>query len=127
MLVLFAQGFSVQGVYFLGGKCPGGKCPGGTCPGGYVLEPRDRMHQERVGVQVFKPLIHFHCVLQANSRGRGPDSSARLTPCQPWPVNHILLVISSFSGLMPAQIPPVPGAVQMGLALSQGLVSMSEY
>ena len=54
MLVLFAQGVSVQGVYVLGGKCPGvsvqgymsqgvhvlggkgpgGKCPGGKCPGG---------------------------------------------------------------------------------------------
>ena len=49
MLVLFAQGVSVQGVYVLEAKCrgvsvqgvsvwgvlcPWGKCPGGTCPGG---------------------------------------------------------------------------------------------
>ena len=48
VLVLFAQGVSVQGVYILGGKCPGVsvqgvsvrevsvrgvfKCPGGICP-----------------------------------------------------------------------------------------------
>ena len=36
MLVLFARGVSVQGVYVLGGICPsiGGKCPGGMYPGG---------------------------------------------------------------------------------------------
>ena len=34
MLVLFAQGVSVQRVYVLGGKCPGGICPWGKCPGG---------------------------------------------------------------------------------------------
>ena len=42
MLVLFAQGVSVQGylsqgVSVLRGKCPGGKCPGGKCPGGKCL------------------------------------------------------------------------------------------
>ena len=39
VLVLFAQGVSVQGVYVLGGRCPGGKClgvyvPGDKCPRG---------------------------------------------------------------------------------------------
>ena len=40
MLVVFAQGVSVQGVYMsqgvivLGGKCPRGKCPEGICPWG---------------------------------------------------------------------------------------------
>ena len=37
VLVLYAQGVSVQRVYALGGKCPGGKCPGGICTRGYVL------------------------------------------------------------------------------------------
>ena len=36
VLVLFAQGVSVQGVCVLGGKCPRGKCPGGICPRGYM-------------------------------------------------------------------------------------------
>ena len=39
MLVLFAEGVSVQGVYVLGGKCPGVSVqgvyvPGGACPRG---------------------------------------------------------------------------------------------
>ena len=36
VIVLFAQGVSVQGVCVLGGKCPRGKCPGGICPRGYM-------------------------------------------------------------------------------------------
>ena len=34
VLVLFAQGVSVQRVNVLGGKCPRGKCPGVYVPGG---------------------------------------------------------------------------------------------
>ena len=36
VLVLFAYGVSVQGLYVLRGKWPGGKCPGGICPRGYM-------------------------------------------------------------------------------------------
>ena len=56
MVVLFAQGVSVQGylsqgVSVLRGKCPGGRCPegicpwgkfpGGTCPGGLLSYTRE--------------------------------------------------------------------------------------
>ena len=114
MLVLFAQGRSVQGVSVQGvsvlvGKCPGGKCPGGKFPGGnYVIGVSVQLGVHVRGGYVLEP--DLRCALRPYGKETLGD---------PLPIiglynaqNPVILMVILFIGdrtdppPSPAHVPP---------------------